>query len=104
MKRRSSSTVDGSGWTLGGVARGPLCGTPGIFGGPTVNNQKRYAASQERDHIQILSELGASLASDVAPLVLDVDGKVLRLEGSVTTQYARWRELLREIFAAETGG
>ena len=103
MKSRSSRTVNGAGWTLGGVTRGPLCGTPGIFGSPTVEDQKRYAASQERDHIQILSELGASLASDVAPLVLDVDGKVLRLEGSIATQYARWRELLREIFAAETG-
>ena len=103
MKSRSSRIVDGAGWTFGGVTRGPLCGTPGIFGSPTVDDQKRYAASQERDHVHILSELGASLASDVAPLVLEVDGKILRLEGSVATQYARWRELLREIFAAETG-
>ena len=37
------------------------------------------------------------------PLLVEVEGKVLQLTGSVESQYASWRELLREIFATETG-
>ena len=51
----------------------------------------------------MLRELGESLAADVAPLVVEVEGNVTQLTGSVEVQYAKWRTLLREIFAAETG-
>jgi hypothetical protein len=54
-------------------------------------------------HLQALQELGASLDSEVAPLLIDVEGEVMRLTGSVETQYATWRNLLRDIFATETG-
>jgi hypothetical protein len=54
-------------------------------------------------HAEALRELAASLDSDVAPLLVDVEGEVMRLTGSVETQYATWRQLLREIFASETG-
>ena len=41
--------------------------------------------------------------SEVTPLLIDVEGEVMRLSGSVETQYATWRNLLRQIFASETG-
>jgi hypothetical protein len=37
------------------------------------------------------------------PLLVDVEGQTLRLEGSAETQYAEWRRLLSEIFVTETG-
>ncbi len=86
---------------------GAVCGTPGVFGGFEQQEQSRQALreaeAKKKSHIAVLRELGASLASDMAPLLVEVEGKVLRLTGSVENQYASWRELLREIFAAETG-
>ncbi len=54
-------------------------------------------------HREALKELAASLDADIAPLLIDMEGEVTRLTGSVETQYATWRNLLRKIFATETG-
>ncbi|MEE9263558.1 MAG: hypothetical protein V3V11_03795 [Vicinamibacteria bacterium] len=86
---------------------GPVCGTPGVFGGfeqkKRFEQVQREAEAKKKSHIEELRELGASLASDMTPLLVEVEGKVLQLTGSVEAQYASWRELLREIFATETG-
>ncbi len=54
-------------------------------------------------HREALKELAASLDADIAPLLIDMEGEVTRLTGSVETQYTTWRNLLRKIFASETG-
>ncbi len=54
-------------------------------------------------HVQALQELGASFDDEVEPMVMEVDGRVLRLTGSVETQYETWRHLLSSIWAGETG-
>ena len=86
---------------------GPVCGTPGVFGEfePRKRSERmeRQVKAKEKSHIEELRELGASLASDMAPRLVEVEGKVLVLTGSVEIQYASWRELLRKIFATETG-
>ena len=41
---------------------------------------------------------------DQQALILEyIDGQTLRLEGSAEAQYAEWRRMLAQIFAAETG-
>ncbi len=86
---------------------GPVCGTPGVFGEfeprRRAEQAQRKAEAKRKSHIEELRELGASLASDMSPRLVEVEGKVLELTGSVETQYASWRELLRKIFAAESG-
>jgi hypothetical protein len=54
-------------------------------------------------HVEALKELAASFDAEIAPLLVDVEGQTLRLSGSAEAQYTAWRELLREIFANETG-
>ncbi len=54
-------------------------------------------------HKDALEELDSSLDAEIAPLVIDVDGRVVELTGSVEAQYTEWRRILREIYAAETG-
>ena len=37
------------------------------------------------------------------PLVVDVEGETHKLTGSAEEQYTKWRALLKQIYAAETG-
>ncbi|NNF51350.1 MAG: hypothetical protein HKN59_02820 [Gammaproteobacteria bacterium] len=54
-------------------------------------------------HKDALEELDSSLSAEISPLVIDVDGRVVELTGSVEEQYQEWRRILRDIYAAETG-
>jgi hypothetical protein len=66
--------------------------------------QSGIAKGQEaKIHREALEELSASFESEVAPLVVEVEGETVRLTGSREEQYATWRQLLRRIYAAETG-
>ena len=66
--------------------------------------QSGMAKSQEaKIHVEALRELGGSLDVEVAPLVVEVEGETLRLSGTMEGQFAEWREMLRKIYAEETG-
>jgi hypothetical protein len=70
-----------------------------------------FAAMQEvydaykwsRIHAQDLDELAQGFDNEVAPTVIEVSGRVYRLNGALDAQYGEWRQILREIFALETG-
>jgi len=52
---------------------------------------------------EAIKELGVSFATEAEPLVIEVEGETVRLTGSAEQQYARWRKLLKELYAKETG-
>jgi len=54
-------------------------------------------------HREAIEELGESFSSETRPLVVEVEGETHELTGSAEVQYAKWRDLLRRIYAAETG-
>lgn len=54
-------------------------------------------------HAASLKEISASLASEIKPVVLEVEGHTVELKGSVEGQYQNWRKILRKIYAEETG-
>ncbi len=62
-------------------------------------NAYRSSKIQEQD----LRELAAGFNNEVAPTVISTRGRVFRLEGSLESRYAEWREILQAIFALETG-
>lgn len=75
----------------------------GIFGG-VIAIQSGIAKSQEAQfHAEALNELAASFDSEIEPLLIDVEGQTLKLQGSLETQYTTWRQLLRDLFVSETG-
>ncbi len=54
-------------------------------------------------HEQDLDELVLGFNNEVAPTIIEVGGKVFRLNGTLDSQYSDWREILRKIFELETG-
>jgi hypothetical protein len=74
-----------------------------IIGGYEIIRSSGQLASDARVHEAALKELGVSFKGDVAPVLDEVEGRTLKLSGSVDAQYAEWRRTLRELFAAETG-
>jgi hypothetical protein len=73
----------------------------GAIGGITsvLSGFKKY--SDARTHAQAFGELAQSFQSEVAPQVVDVEGRSLRLTGTAEEQYREWRELLRQYQADE---
>jgi hypothetical protein len=63
-----------------------------------------YRKSQEaKIHTDALKEISGSFQNEAAPLVVDVEGRTLRLTGTAEEQYAEWRRLLHELYREETG-
>jgi hypothetical protein len=85
----------GGGWSNAGEVA--------VLGGMAAVMDGIDKLEQKKIHREALNELAGSFDSEASELLVDVEGEVLRLKGSVETQYASWRQLLRDIFAAETG-
>ena len=86
----------------GGEA-GAALAEPAILVG-TMAIESGIAKSKEAKlHVEALRELASSFNSEVEPLLVEVEGQNLRLTGSIETQYATWRQLLREILTTQTG-
>jgi len=64
------------------------------------------ALKRNRDaglHLDAISELSESFGNEAAPMVVNVEGQERRLTGTAEAQFESWRQLLREIYEAETG-
>ena len=64
-----------------------------------VYNAFKNSKIQDQD----LQELAGGFNNEVAPTVMEVSGRVFRLSGGLDAQLLEWREILRSIFALETG-
>jgi len=73
----------------------------GSIGGVTafLSGLKKYADA--RTHAQSFGELAKSFQSEVAPQVVEVEGRSLKLSGSAEEQYREWRRLLHEYQAED---
>jgi hypothetical protein len=74
-----------------------------VIGGVQVVINGFNVSSQTEIHAASLKELSESFKTESRPVVLEVQGKVVELRGTTEEQYARWREILRKIYEAETG-
>jgi len=78
-------------------------GTVAVLGGAAVFQSGLQKRAESKIHVEALQELGNSFEAEVAPLVVDVEGKTITLTGSAEDQYNEWRRLLREVYTTETG-
>ena len=54
-------------------------------------------------HAQALKEMSETFQSEVAPQVIDVEGRTLRLTGTAEEQYRQWRRMLHALYLEENG-
>jgi hypothetical protein len=96
------------------VALGVLVGSRGDFSSPVLGGaivliggqvfvSGVNISSQAEMHRTAIQELSESFDNEMKPLVMEFQGKTYELTGSAEEQYRRWRELLRQIYYAETG-
>lgn len=74
-----------------------------VLGGMYSIKQGMDTNAQSTLHEEEITELGASFSSEAEPMVVDVDGEIHKLSGSAEEQYAQWRDLMKKIYASETG-
>jgi len=77
--------------------------TAGAIGGAAsiLSGLKKY--SDAKTHAQALKELSDSFQNEMAPQVVDVEGRTLKLTGTAEEQYREWRKLLHELYLEENG-
>jgi hypothetical protein len=77
--------------------------TAGAIGGAAsiLSGLKKY--SDAKTHALALKELAESFQNEVAPQVVDVEGRTLKLTGTAEEQYQEWRRLLHEMYLEENG-
>jgi hypothetical protein len=75
-------------------------GVAGGVAGVISGYKKREEA---KIHTESLKEISGSFQTEAAPLVVDVEGRTLKLTGTAEEQYAEWRRLLHELYKEETG-
>lgn len=74
-----------------------------LIGGLAAIHAGIATSKEAKIHVEAIRELAASVESELQPIVVEVNGKTLRLAGSAATQYEEWRRIMLEIWAAETG-
>ncbi len=74
-----------------------------VLGGAAAIKSGMDKRSEAAIHRESIEELGVSFSSEARPLVVQVEGETVRLTGSAEAQYEQWRELMRQIYASETG-
>jgi hypothetical protein len=73
-----------------------------VLGGQLIING--FNVSKEAEiHSAAIQELSESFGNEMKPVVMEFQGKKYELTGSAEEQFKHWRELLRKIYAAETG-
>jgi len=75
---------------------GAIGGTAAVLSG-----LKKYADAKV--HAQALKEMSETFQSEVAPQVIDIEGRTLRLTGTAEEQYREWRRMLHELYLEENG-
>ncbi len=102
-------TIAGAAGILGGIVlegddeASSAAKQAAIIGGSVAVQMGINKFQEVKLHVEALRELASSFDSEVAPLLIEVEGQTLRLTGSIEAQYATWRQLMRDFFIAETG-
>ncbi|HTQ99753.1 MAG TPA: hypothetical protein VMH83_07175 [Candidatus Acidoferrum sp.] len=81
--------------------------TAAVYGGLLGGGYLVKDAFSKRDEAQMqvesLAELGNSIGGAIAPHTIELGEKVVTLTGTVDEQYGKWKQMLADLYANETG-
>jgi hypothetical protein len=86
-----------------GSYAGRAAATGAIFGGAYAVKSGFDKSAEVKMHSDSLRQLGESFQAEVQPLIVEVEGRTLQLQGTAEEQFREWRELLKELYENETG-
>ncbi len=89
--------------TTGDSSTTRTAGQVAVIGGGYLLKSGLETRNEAQIHVQALEELGMSLEAEITPSVIELEDRSVTLSGNVEDQYAQWRELLADIYAAEVG-
>ncbi|MCB1853434.1 MAG: hypothetical protein KDI05_01060 [Halieaceae bacterium] len=89
--------------TAGDSSTTRTAGQVAVIGGGFLLKSGLEKRNEAQIHVQALEELGMSLEAEITPSVIELEDRSVTLSGNVEDQYAQWRELLADIYAAEVG-
>ena len=75
----------------------------GVVGGIGILKTGIDRLRESEIHEEAIKELSASLAGEMTPITLDIEGRTFELKGSIDAQYVQWKQLLHEIYNQEIG-
>ena len=86
-----------------GTYAGRAAATGAVFGGAYAVKSGFDKGAEVKMHSDSLKQLGESFQAEVEPMVVEVEGRTLQLQGTAEEQFREWRELLKEVYENETG-
>ena len=78
-------------------------GAVGIGAGATAVMSGLNKREEAKVHSEALEEISASLDAEIEPHTIGLENRTVTLSGSVNEQYAQWQQILKDIYASETG-
>ncbi len=78
-------------------------GVVGIGAGATAVMSGLNKREEAKVHAEALEEISASMDAEMQPHTMKLEDRTVTLSGSVNEQYGQWRQLLKDIYDAETG-
>ena len=73
-----------------------------IIGGQVIISGWNVS-KQAEIHSAAIEELSESFGNEMQPVIMEFEGQQYELTGTAEEQFKRWKELLRQIYFAETG-
>lgn len=75
----------------------------GLLGGAYLIKDAFAKRDETQMQVEAIAELGNSMGADIAPRTIELGEKVVTLTGTVEEQYGKWKQILADIYANETG-
>ena len=86
-----------------GSYAGRAAATGAVFGGAYAVKSGFDRGAEVKMRSDSLRQLGDSFQAEVQPMVVEVEGRTLQLQGTAEEQFREWRQLLKELYENETG-
>lgn len=76
-------------------------GFAGALVGATLFDQAISNSQEAKIHKETINEVSKSFDGNIAPKVIELEGKTVTLDGNLSQQFMKWQSLLKDIYVEE---